>query len=218
MVNKKKTEEKKVVGDSKKKISKRDRKENRFLKNMFILLGIVLIGILLGFLVMKEAGDFEYRGVKFSVVEFCDAKPCLKTYSTKVPVIYQGQSADYNFYLRNDPRDLDKKISFDGELQLAKKMFIDITFDRNCRGYESVAMDNFGTLMKVAGIDVESDKNQSCNYTGEDMYVLIQEGEETEIVQFGPACYNINIKECEIISGTERFMTEVFVKLNETAN
>ena len=47
------------------------------------------------------------------------------------------------------------------------------------------------------------------------MFVLIQESNRTSIEQFGPACYNINIKNCEILKGTERFMIDTFVEINK---
>jgi len=37
----------------------------------------------------------------------------------------------------------------------------------------------------------------------------------TKIEQFGTACYDIYIKNCEILEGTERFMFETLVKVNE---
>jgi len=47
------------------------------------------------------------------------------------------------------------------------------------------------------------------------MFVLIQESTRTSIEQFGPACYNINIKNCEILEGTERFLADTFVEINK---
>ena len=47
------------------------------------------------------------------------------------------------------------------------------------------------------------------------MFVKLQEANKTSIEQVGPACYNININNCEILEGTERFMIETFVEINK---
>jgi hypothetical protein len=36
-------------------------------------------------------------------------------------------------------------------------------------------------------------------------------GEKTEINQIGESCYELTVNDCEILKGTERFMTEAFV-------
>ena len=214
MVNKKIEQGEKVRTD-KKKESKKSINENKLLRNILIVLGIILAGATFSFFISNEPPEFNYRGVNFSVVTFCDAKPCLKTYNTKIPVIYEGKKADYNFYLRNDPRTLEEKVPFEGDLNLKEDMTIDITFEQSCQGYESVAMDNFGTLMRVLEVNVTADKSATCDLDGNSMHVLIQEGDETIINKIGPACYVINIKGCEIVSGVERFMTETFVEINK---
>ncbi|MCX6750206.1 MAG: hypothetical protein NTZ83_02005, partial [Candidatus Pacearchaeota archaeon] len=58
------------------------------------------------------------------------------------------------------------------------------------------------------------DENASCDELGRYMYIVVQPGEETSVEKFGPNCYNINIKDCEILEGTERFITEMLVKIH----
>lgn len=161
---------------------------------------------------------FEYRGVDYNIVEFCDGgPPCLITYNTKLPITQDGRSGNYNFYLRNDPRVLDEEVPFNGSLTLRDDLNLNITYGRSCSGYSSIAIQNFATLMGVAGINLSnsSESGVACDETGKEMYVMIQEGNETGIEQIGPACYNININGCEVLQGTERFMNEMFVYLDQ---
>jgi len=205
----------KVRKEGKTSRKKQIESQNKILKNFFIGVGVIIITILLIFLFINQTKNFEYGGVEFSIVKFCDARPCLITYNTKIPIIYQGEEILYNFYLRNDPRKLAKSVPFDGEIVFKKDMFINITFNRECEGYETIAIVNFLNLYEVSGINVIADENAECGSEGNSMFVLIQESNRTSIEQFGPTCYNINIKNCEILEGTERFMIDTFVEIDK---
>ena len=214
---KKKGTKEKLRKEKEKQIRKKEQitSENKILKNFFIWIGIIIITILLVFLLINQGKNFEYEGVEFSIVKFCDARPCLTTYNTKIPVTSQGIVRPYNFYLRNDPRKLAKSVPFDGEVVFKNNMFINITFNRYCEGHETIAVANFLNLYGILGINVIADENAECDFEGESMFVLIQESNRTSIEQFGPACYNINIKNCEILEGTERFLVDTFVEINK---
>ena len=196
-------------------ISKKEqiKNQNKILRNFFIIIGIIaLIIIVAAFWVISER-SFDYHGMEFEVVKFCDAKPCLIMYNTKIPVTYEGKPANYNFYLRNDPRNLEKNIPFEGNLELRDDLVIDITFDNYCDGYETIAIANLVNLIDISGINKRTEQGATCDSTGNEMYIMIQESDRTYIEQVGPACYDINIKDCEILKGTERFMIEMFVEL-----
>jgi hypothetical protein len=210
---KKKTKKGKKEGKTSRK--KQIESQNKILKNFFIGVGVIIITILLIFLFINQTKNFEYEGVEFSIVKFCDTRPCLITYNTKIPVIYQGEEILYNFYLRNDPRKLATSVPFDGEVVFKNDMFINITFNRGCEGHETIAIVNFLNLYEISGINVIADENAECDSEGNSMFVLIQESNRTSIEQFGPACYNINIKNCEILEGTERFLIDTFVEIDK---
>ncbi|MBU2616906.1 MAG: hypothetical protein KKB79_02930 [Nanoarchaeota archaeon] len=213
----KKPEKKKDNEEVSEPKEKRVDRENRFLKNLFIFFGIVLAGFIIGSFAFSEAVEFQYRGVNFTIVEFCDAKPCLKTYNTKLPVLDKGGRADYNFYLRNDPRKLEEQVPFNGDLQIPKSAAIDVTYNRICQGYSSIAMDNFGILMKIMNVNITAEEGLSCESGINEMQVIVQEGEETKVERIGSACYIIEIKECEVLSGMERFMIEMFVEIRDNS-
>jgi len=218
----KKTAKKKTTKKAVKKSRARKKQDNydKILKSFLIVAGLILFLILVIAFTANQKKSFDYNGVEFNVIEFCDAgPPCLVTYNTKLPVTYEGREVNYNFYLRNDPRKLEKQVLFNGELVLKEDMYIDITFNRFCEGYEQIAMENFRQLHNIAGIKILNGKNETCESSTKagGMYVVIKESQDgkTSVEQTDSACYNINIKNCEIIEGTERFMIETFVKVNK---
>lgn len=207
-----KKDEEEAKGVSKKEQIKN---ENKILRNLLIGVGIFILAIVLSIFILDSVRNLEYEGIEFNVVKFCDSGPCLITYHTAFPVIFEGNVVPYNFYLRNDPRDLGENVNFEGELILYDNMVIESEESFNCEGDGIIAMKNLVTLYDVVGINVLKDETASCPEGEEYMFVRVQEGEETSIEQFGPSCYNININNCEILEGTERFMIETFVELEK---
>lgn len=210
---KEKTKSKEKIFETTKKESTKS--QNKILKNFLIGMGGIIVLIFLIVLLINSLNSFEYQGVKFKVVKFCDAKPCLITYNTEIPVIYQGKNTTYNFYLRNDPRKLTENVQFDGRLVFRDLMVLNSTSDFNCNGDGIIAVANLLNLYKIARISVIKDENATCDTAGRYMFVNLQESNETSIEKVGSACYNINIKNCEILKGTERFMVESFVEINK---
>lgn len=182
--------------------------ENKILINVIIIIGILTLAVLAFYFAVKSAAQFNYKGVDFEIVRE------IAPYRTSIPVIYQGNKIPYYFYLRNDPRDLEN-VNFDGELNLKKEIIINATGNLDCDGYGIIAVANLANLYKVLGANVIKDQNATCNYDGNYMFLQIQESDETSIEQFGASCYNINVKNCEILESTEKFMTETFIKLKE---
>ena len=128
-------------------------------------------------------------------------------------MIYQGKEIPYNIYLRNDPRKLN--VPVDNKINFKENMVINMTEDFNCNGDGIIALANLVKLSELMDIRVIKDPNASCDAEGRYMFVQIQEGDETSIEQFGPACYNLNINNCEILEVTEQLMLEIFFRFNE---
>ena len=190
--------------------------ENKILRNIFIAVGVLIIVALLTYFIINNARNFEYEGLEFEIIKFCDTKPCLILYQTKFQVIYKGEIAEYNFYLRNDPRKLN--VPFNGELilrdGLSEGLAINITEELNCNGDAAIAL---GNIVKFYGLlDVEFTRNEAlgCNQNEKSIFLNIQKGNETSIEQTGPLCYEINVNNCEVLEGTERFLVESFLELN----
>tara|TARA_Y100000034_G_scaffold76680_1_gene92135 strand:+ start:239 stop:946 length:708 start_codon:yes stop_codon:yes gene_type:complete len=186
-------------------------KENKILRNIFISIGIIVVLILLGYLAVNNIRNFEHQGVNFETVKFCDVKPCLILYQTSLPVISNGNKAEYNFYLRNDPRNLN--VSFKGEVNLIPNMVVNATSDFNCNGDGIISMANLVKLYEIIGTSVIKNEALECDPSGNHMFLQIQEANETSIEQFGMACYTLNVNNCEILEVTEKFMIETFVEV-----
>lgn len=192
------------------------KKENEILKNLIIVLGFILIIFIAGYFFVNSVRHFEYEGVDFNVIK----EGNLIFYNTIFPMYSDGKhTADYNFYLRNDPRKLDN-IGFDGNLKLSKNAVINMTEEFNCDGDGMISIANLLKPLNVLGVDVIQDKNATCDPQGRYMFIQIQPSDSnvSKITQTGELCYNIEINECEILKTTERFMLELFIRFNEVVN
>lgn len=195
-------------------ISEKERVKNekKILRNVLLVIGVMIM-VFVSYLVASYfISNFEYEGVRFSVVsdEFVGV-----LYNTYVPVVYDGKNANYNFWLRNDPRKTIREVEFDGDLAIKPLMVINITGDLNCNGDGIIAIPNLSNLYKVAGADVVKNSTVTCSASGEYSYIDIQAGNETKITEVAPACYEISVNNCEILMATERFMIETFVELKK---
>ncbi len=194
------------------------KKEGKIFRNVVIL----MIGFVLMFSVIYGAkyfaNSFEIGGVKFEVDKTAITEKTL--YRTSLPVSDKVEmtgkviAADYNFWLRTDPRELEK-IEFNGDVNLKKNMVLNLTQDFNCEGDGIIGIANLLNLYKIIGTDVIKDENASCDRAGTYAYLTITEGNETSIEQVGPACYTIYVKDCEILKATEKFMLETFIETNK---
>ena len=190
------------------------KEENKILRNIFILIGGVIILILIGYLMVDNVKNIEYKGISFKTVKFCDIEPCLILYQTTFPVISKGEIAEYSIYIRNNPKKLDN-IIFDGKLNLPRSMVINSTGDLNCDGDGIIAIANLVKFYELMGTKVFKNETLTCDDENRYAFLQIQEANETKIEQIGPSCYNININNCEILEGTERFLIESFIEVNK---
>jgi len=194
-------------------------------KKILQIIVITLIGLVLFFLaflyLVNYSDKFKTGGVIFEV----DSKDIAGKiiYKTSLPVYGKNattgkiNTAIYNIYLRNDPRKLEE-ITFDGNLALKKSMVINMTRDFTCEGDGTIGIANILNLYQIVGTSVIKDENATCDKLGRYTYVNIQEGEETKIEQYGPACYNIYVNNCEILPATEKFMLETLIEVNKKIN
>ena len=197
-------------------------KENKILRNFFIGLIIIVLGILAFYLFIDNAKHFTFDGMNFDVVKYCDTKPCLVVYQTSFPVLNNGVPTSYNFYLRNDPRKLN--VPFDGEISFSnttnkKNLKINITDDLNCEGDGIIGVANIVNFYKLAGLSFT--RNESLDYSadGDTVFLDIEKGNETKVEQVGDSYrYNIYVNNCEVLQGTERFLVESFSEINQIIN
>jgi ribosomal protein L23 len=181
---------------------------------------LVIILAMLGFAALFAATYFisdsfnhlTIEGVKFTLDETTMTGKTL--YKTSIPVTFNGSKADYNFYLRNNPKKTNE-IPFNGTLLIMRNMVLNQTENFNCDGDGIIGVANVLKLYNILGVEVISDKNATCDSQERYIFLNIKEGNETRIDQTGKTCYEIQVKDCEILSATERFMIETFIKANE---
>ena len=199
--------------ENKKEATKEQMKyENKILKNFLILIGAIFIAIVLVIYGINSIRNFEYRGIEFEVVK----EGNLILYQTTLPVVYNNEKSSYRFFLRKDPRKLNVLVS--DAIEFKQNMVLNITSDLdhfNCDGDGVIAIANLINLYGVLEINMMRDENASCDEQGRYMFVQIQPGNETSIEKFGPSCYNLNVKGCEILEVTEQLMIESFAKFSE---
>jgi hypothetical protein len=189
------------------------KKENKVLRDIVIVMAAFVLIFLAVYSIIYFTKHFEYNGMKFEIVK----EGQLTLYKTTLPVIYNGTNAKYNFYLRTDPRELKEATFFKGELIIRQDMVLNMTDEFNCNGDGIISVANFLNLYGVAGTKVIKDANASCDAAGRYVFLKIKKSNQTGIEQVGPACYNIYINDCEILEGTERYLLETLVKINNAS-
>lgn len=194
------------------KESKDNPKLNRQLAYVLVTIGlIVLITFAMPYLI-NLTKQFNYHGVKFKIIQ----QGKLTLYNTQIPLYNSSgkKYADYNFYLRNNPKNLEN-IPFNGKLYFLRNMVINSTEDfTKCDKYSPIAFANLAQLYTIMGTKVIKDLNASCDKQGRYIYLNIKTGNETKIEQVGPACYDLVVNNCEVLNITEKFMVETFIKIN----
>jgi len=203
-------EENKKERQEKKKEEER-KKHNKQLKGILIVLGIVAILFIGTVFFIHQIRHFEYKGIDFEVQKFGD----LIVYKTTFGIqgALTGKAiANYNVYFRKDPRE--SQIPFDGKINLLDNLVINSTMKDNCEGYGVVSVANFVKVFDLLGTRVIQDNNATCDEQGRYMFVQLQEGDESKIVQYGPACYTLTVNNCEVLDVTEKFIIEGIIEYN----
>lgn len=195
--------EKEEEEPSKKEIQK----ENKILRNAIIILVLFALGFLGIYLFIHYSNNFEYEDMKWNIIK----EGHVIFYHTSFPILLKGEKTNYNVYLRNDPRKLEK-IPFNGDLSLREVMVINNTENFICDGKGGAAMLNLQQIFETYGTDLIKDTEATCDSQGRYMFVKIQKGNETSIEQTGMSCYNINVKDCEIVKATERLIIETLLR------
>ena len=190
------------------------KKQNRVLACVlvFVVVGIASAVFVNNYKVSQK--EFEYNNFTFEVLQEGNVKfyhtsfiihKFFESANSNVPI---KQTVDYNVYLRKDPRKLEK-ISFSGEMNRLEMMVLNDSGEFNCEGKGVIAIANMNQILNAIGTKVIRDDNATCDEQGRYMFVNIRGGDKTSVEQYGPSCYNINVDECEILEGTERFVLEM---------
>lgn len=180
---------------------------------------LVMIGFLAFFFgimfVNYLMNHFTIDGVEFEL----DTKSISGTtlYKTSIPVIYDGKKADYNFYFRTDPRKLNEKVNLSEKIVFRKNIVLDLTTENLfCDGDWTIALANLQNLYSLLEINLSA-KNESMKYepASEYLFITINEGNLTEIIQKDENNYDVNIHNCEVLPAFEKLMFESLVQYHE---
>jgi hypothetical protein len=184
-------------------------------KKIFLIVILAMVGFVALFAVTYFISDsfnhLTVEGVAFTVDKTTMTGKTL--YRTFIPVNYNGSKANYNFWLRENPQKTNK-IPFNGTLLIMRNMVLNQTENFNCDGDGIIGVANILKLYNVLGVNVISDKNATCDSMERYVFLNIKAGNETRIVQTGKTCYEIQVKGCEILPATERYMIETFIQAN----
>jgi hypothetical protein len=185
-------------------------------KKIFLIIILTMVGFALLFIatyvIINLSNQIEVEGVKFLMDKTTMSGKTL--YKTSLPVTYNQSKATYNFYLRGNPKQT-IKIPFEGNLLMLGNMVLNQTENFNCDGDGIIGIANVLNLYNVLGVKVIADKNATCDSIGRYMFLNIKSGNETKIEQTGISCYEIQVKDCEILPATERFMLETLIETHK---
>jgi hypothetical protein len=193
-------------------------KQNNQIKIVMIIGGILILSVLIGFFIFNSMKSFQYKGMKF----YEEKQGELVFYRTAFPLysITGNHVADYNIYLRNDPREL-KDIAVNGDIYLLDVVGIDSDKEMNemACGDGRIAIANMRDIFtsKIIGKTFKYYENATCDSEGKYTYIKIMNSTENSIEQFGPSCYYINVKNCEILKTTEKFIVEVLASSQKSS-
>ena len=194
--------------------------QNKILKRIFIAMGVFVVVILIAVYGISSLASFKYKGVDFKMIKEGD----LIFYQTSIPVGYTDKitgdvvSADYNFYLRNDPRKLEKQVPIvGGNVTFKKNMVLELTTENlYCQGDWMIGLQNSINLYNLLGFNLTAE-NETVAYLPPEnyMFIIIKEANQTNINKIGETTYEMNVNNCEVLAAFERLMVEAFVKCKE---
>jgi hypothetical protein len=193
-------------------VKPKEDKENRLIKIFLISTAVIIILVAAAYFFVNSLRHTNYKGVDFETIQFDK----LILYHTTIPVMYQGEETDYNFYFRTNPNKL-KGIPFEGEdnFKLMKYSVLKLEDEFSCDGYEVIAIQNVANLNEQMQISFLMDENATCD-SRYNLFIL-KKADKTEIVELSENCYEVRIANCEILPGTEKVMAEMFAKFKSLA-
>jgi hypothetical protein len=73
----------------------------------------------------------------------------------------------------------------------------------------NIAIANLDLLSNAMGIKVYKQTNGTCDEEKRFLYFNLMQGNKTEIEKIDDLCYNVKIKDCEILPATEKILAEM---------
>ncbi|MDP4039896.1 MAG: hypothetical protein Q8P57_04950 [Candidatus Pacearchaeota archaeon] len=214
-----------MIKNKVKKVEKKPAKERKLEKELLgILLFIVFLAVVfvIAGVFFKSLNNFEYNGVKFTEEKLGNIPIFHHFYFLKG---LDGKLIKYNFYLRNDPRELDK-IPIEGEgTAFDRKSAVFISVDPKgidqCKqgplaiaSLSSFLSDNqlsvLGGNLNFWDAGYKRQEWVTCENRPGNIVIEISEGNETRIDLNGK-CYKIQVSSCQILEAVERLELQIVV-------
>ncbi|MAH43477.1 hypothetical protein CL614_07230 [archaeon] len=196
-------------------------KENKQLIWFFVIVGIIFASFLGTYFYVQSLKTFGFAGAEWAKEDYSDE---LTLYHGRFPIVYKNEIiANYNLYLRNDPREN----NVPGTISVGFYPNVVISNSpeaAKCRsagritGDLSMLISAFPWVTNVTGAVRDDDVADEFNLTQADCslaknktVIIIQKSESPEITQdkFNENCYIIKTGECENVLAIERFMVEI---------
>jgi hypothetical protein len=191
------------------------KKQNELFKKIIFVMAGFLIFFLIIFYLNSSINKFDVEGVEFSLDT--SAMQGRTLYRTSIPVTYQGKPADYNFWLRTNPKKLKEMVPSTEEIVFRKNVVFEVTTENLfCEGDWTIGLANILTLYKILGMNILVDGENSTYEPKEDyMFITITEWDKTEILKIDEYHYEVNVNNCEILPAFERLMLEAFIQYHK---
>lgn len=188
---------------------KEEKHQEKILYYFFITFGIFLILSISLFYIFNSQTSFNYKGIKFNIIN----QGKITFYNTQFHKSFNNKNINYNIFLRNDPRVLEK-VPFEGGINISHLLFVNVGNNLACNGYGTIAIANMAQIFGFMGTKLVTvdNSNETCDKSGRYLFLRVQSSNRTDVEEFSPNCYNLNVKNCEVLKPTERFILEYYLK------
>lgn len=196
-------------------------KRNKQTKAVLIVIALIVISIFVVPLIIKQSNNFKYAGIGFEKIKYGE----MTLFYSRIPITsITGQVvANYNLYLRNDPRKLED-IPIKGDIKLMKNVIMAADDNMVCPN-EIVAGASLSGFLQSAGMtlstgttnkteaDLKNITYADCNSFNSTV-IAFELSNQTEIIRENVNCYKIKISDCQVVEAAERFMVGVIAHSN----
>ncbi|MDO8459673.1 MAG: hypothetical protein Q7S74_01055 [Nanoarchaeota archaeon] len=206
--NKKKVAEKSTKVTVKKHIS----------KELFWIMGVMIILLIIFavfYYIFYSFTHFNYQGLAFTKEKYGQIPVYHYYYYFTNP---NGQLVKYNLFLRNDPRKNTIPVNDTISLIAGRRTFVSVnTTGLDKCNSSSISVATLAKFLLDNGIPVRGASpdyklaNESgiihatCELYPSNVIILLEAGNQTQIIKQKPNCYSITISNCEIEQAVEKF-------------
>ena len=185
---------------------------------ILIILGIVL------WITFSNMGTFVYKGLAFTKESY--GKDLIIYHYAYNFVNRAGENVRYNMYIHTDPRKnsvpLDADIKFDS---YNVKLSVDAQALTNCSESRAavgeltqfIVFNDLNISVGTPDLEQANKFNVSVMYCGthrQDVMILIKTGNQSRVYQ-QDKCYTIEVADCQVFAGVEKFMVEAVAQAKE---